>query len=401
MVTQGTERLQTVSSTLSRIVKWQYLGLCFLVLVNLGLHFSIIAQPNGLVFDENHYIVEARGIMAGWGPFYTEHPPLAKLFIISSISLFGDGPLGWRFFSVLFGVAGIVLFYFICRSLKMSYAAQLIATSLFSLENLSFTQASIAMLDVYSVTFMLAAFLLYLRRKHFSSGFCLGLSALAKLTGALAFLPIFLHWLFDGARRVRFLLVLALSALAFFLLIMPLLNFTISHTLSSPFELIREALNRGSAFTFNASYNEFASRPWEWLLGPQAIFYSYNPQYVAMVTPTIWVFIIPSVLYMLVRAIRGNSASLFGLSWFAATYLPWIPISLITDRMTFLYYLYPAIGAICIGLGLGLAQLIELWKTQARRLAIGMTASYLVLHVILFVVLSPVFLPLVRWLPMS
>lgn len=394
--------MSLIGGGFARILRWQYTGLAIIVLVVLGLHFSTIMQPAALVFDEKHYVTEARGIMLGWGPLWIEHPPLGKLFIISGIGLFGDNPLGWRFFSVLFGVTSIVLFYFICGRLAMPRRAQGIATFLFGFENLSFIQAGLAMLDVYSVTLMLGAFLLYLRTKPVASGVCLGLSALAKLPGALAFPAILLHWLFSGAKRLRGLLVLALSAVVFFLFFYPLLHFAVSHVLVSPFALIADGFRQGTSVT-SGSFHPGASPPGDWLLGPQALFYSFEPQYIAVVTPTIWVLSIPSVIYMLARAIKGSRAGLFGLSWFAGTYLPWLAASLIMERVTYVYYFYPAIGAICIGIGLGLARLGELQARTGRkwlsRAVIVVTSGYLVVHVMLFLILSPVFPPLVNWLP--
>ena len=386
-----------------RILKWRYFGLCVLVLIILGLHFSTIMRPPELVFDEKHYVVEARRIMLGWGPIWILHPPFGKLFIIFGIQLFGDNPFGWRVFSILFGAVSIILFYFICGSLNMPRRAQLLATYLFGFENLSFTQSSLAVLDVYSVTFMLSAFLLYLKMKHIASGVCVGLGALAKLPGALAFPAIFLDWLFTGIRRVRRLMLLAFSAVISFLVFYPLLHFATSRTLASPFDLLREGLRQGGSLTFHSGYHEGASRPWDWLLGPQALFYNFDPQYIAMVTPTIWILIIPSVIYMIAKATKGSRASLFGLSWFAGTYLIWIAVSLVTDRVTYMYYFYPTVGAICIGIGLGLNQLLELWgkpgQKSLRRMTIVVVSGYLAVHLALFLILSPVLPPLVRWLP--
>ncbi len=73
----------------------------------------------------------------------------------------------------------------------------------------------------------------------------------------------------------------------------------------------------------------------------------------------------------------------------------WIPISMVTDRISFVYYFYPTVGAICIGLGLGVSQLLTLWKTRAdgklRWVAMLAVLGYLLLHVGVFVILSPVF----------
>ena len=182
--------METITRLLIRFSKWEYAGLCLLVLIILVLHFSIIAQPNEPLFDEKHYVPDARLIIDGEGTERLEHPPLSKLFIVAGIQLFGDNPWGWRFFPIIFSVAGIVFFYLICRRLNLSKRVSYLATFLLALENLSFVQGSIAMLDVYSLTFTLAAFWLYLKGRYVMSGVAVGLSVLAKLSGALAILVI-------------------------------------------------------------------------------------------------------------------------------------------------------------------------------------------------------------------
>jgi dolichyl-phosphate-mannose--protein O-mannosyl transferase len=104
---------------------------------------------------------------------------------------------------------------------------------------------------------------------------------------------------------------------------------------------------------------------------------------------------------MVFKAVRGNSAGIFGISWFVSTYLLWIPFSIIADRISYVYYFYPTVGAICLGLGLGLSQLIDIWKTRKtgklRWIAMLVVSGYLLLHVGIFVILFPVF-P-IGWLP--
>ena len=115
------------------------------MLVTLVLHFSIIANPTEPVFDEYHYVTDARSIIQEHESERTEHPPLGKLLITSSIALFGDNPVGWRAFSVLFGTANILLLYLICRNLMMSVRTSNLAIFLLTFENLSFVQSSVAM----------------------------------------------------------------------------------------------------------------------------------------------------------------------------------------------------------------------------------------------------------------
>lgn len=381
-----------------KILKWQHLGICILVLLTLGLHASVIMTPKQPAFDEIHYIKDAKWIMQGEMSKRIEHPPLARLIILSEIKVFGDNPFGWRIFSVLFGTIGLVLFYFICLALNMSRGAVFLATFVFSLENLNFLQASVAMLDVYLVTFMLGAFLFYLYRQYILSGIAIGLSTLAKLSGVFAAPVLFIHWVFNGRNRARlkdFFMLMVMAPLSFFVLL-PYLDFlTVGH-FPNVFNHIKQMLTLSSTLTFaKITKGAVSSRPWNWVLRPEIMWYWYDPQYIGVISFTVWALIIPVVVYMLFRARRRDQASIFALSWFAGTYLPWIPLSIITDRISFIYYFYPTIGAICIGIGLAL---YELWNVQSPRLngklpliTKSLVVAYILGHIAVFVMLSPVF----------
>ena len=386
--------MEVVKKLLQRLGNWEYTGLCLLVLVTLALHFSTIMQPNELVFDEQHYVTDARHILEGEGTVRIEHPPLGKLFIVFGMFLFGDNPFGWRFFSILFGAICIVLFYLICRQLTMSKKASFLATFLLSFENLSFVQASVAMLDVYSLAFMLGSFWLYLKGRYLISGVSVGLSALIKLSGALALPVILLHWFFTSRVHPRKFLTSMLSAPASFLLLMPLFDFAIWHKFLNPIGQIGTMLRVSSLATFAQYPSEMLSRPWEWILHPEIITYWLDPHYIGMISPNIWALIIPVVFYITFRAIKGSSAAIFGLSWFTSTYLIWIPVNLITDRISYVFYFYPTIGAICIGLALGLSRLSNFGRTgqtgRLRRIARLAIPAYLLLHLAAFVILAPV-----------
>ena len=391
--------MEIVNKLRHQLGRWEYTGLCLLVLLTLVMQFSTIMQPNEPVFDEQYYITDARHILQGEGTARTEHPPLGKLFITFGMFLFGDNPFGWRFFSVVFGAVCIVLFYLICRRLTMSKESSFLATFLLSLENLSFIQASVAMLDVYSLAFMLGSFWLYLKGRYLLSGISVGLSALAKLSGALALPVILLHWFFTNRARPRKFLTSMLLAPASFFLLMPLFNLIIWRNASwhpsfNPIEQTQTMLGISSMSTFTKYPSEMLSRPWDWILHPEIITYWLDPHYIAMISPSIWALIIPVVLYITFRAIKGNSVALFSLLWFASTYLIWIPVSLITDRISYIFYFYPTIGAICIGLALGLSQLSDIGRTRQtgrlRMMARLAIPGFLLLHLASFVILTPV-----------
>ena len=73
------------------------------------------------------------------------------------------------------------------------------------------------MLDVFYVTLMLAAFLLYVSKRYASAGIGIGLSALAKLDGVLGAPAIFVHWLFSRRQKHswRFMLTAVMSVVTF------------------------------------------------------------------------------------------------------------------------------------------------------------------------------------------
>ena len=127
----------------------------------------------------------------------------------------------------------------------------------------------------------------------------------------------------------------------------------------------------------------------------KAMGYWYSPHYVAAISPSIWALVMPTFAYMIYRAVRGSQAGLFGAAWFIGTYLVWIPISLITDRVSYVFYFYPTIGAICLGMGLGLAELLDIFKKRKpgklKWTLLGIVIIILVAHLVSFVILSPVF----------
>jgi len=386
-----------IKRNLSRIYRWQYFWLCLLVVATLVMHFVIIANPPALILDEMHYVPEARHIISEHEITRPEHPPLGKLFIVAGIELFGDNPWGWRFFSVIFGTATIVLFYFLCRRLEMSRNAASIATFLLALENMTFVQASVAMLDVYCLTFMVASFLLYASRQYAASGIAVGLSALAKLNGALAALVLFIHWLFRRGRSWWFALTVVLALLTF-LGLMPLFDLAIVRIFSAlidPIHRIEAMLSLSSSLTFAVADHPAMSRPWEWLIYYKPMGYWYSPHYLAGISPSVWALVIPTFGYMIYRAVKGSQAGLFGVAWFAGTYLVWIPLSLITDRVSYIYYFYPTIGAVCLGLGLGLSQLLDFYRRRQpgklKKTVLALFVFYLSFHLACFICLSPLF----------
>lgn len=382
------------------VCKWEHFWFCLLILVTLVMHFGIISQTYDHILDEAHYVNDANKIIEEHETARLEHPPLAKLFIVAGIHIFGDNPWGWRFFSIVFGTATLVFFYFLCRRLGMSWMASNLATTLLALENMTFVHASIAMIDVYYVTFMMASFFFYVKMKYVTSGVMVGLSGLAKLNGALALPVIGVHWLFSKQKRYWWVVLTVLFAVLTFMVLMMACDLAIVQDVSkveSPVDRIAFMLKQSGTLTFASVEHPSESRAWEWLLWwtyePMA--YHYHPNYIGGVSPSVWALIMPTFLYLVWRAIRRDEAGLFGAAWFFGTFLLWIPATFITDRVTYPYYFYPTVGAICIGLGIFLGWLFDIFKKRGsgklRWVLLSIVVLYLMAHLASFIIMSPLF----------
>jgi dolichyl-phosphate-mannose-protein mannosyltransferase len=391
-----------VKAVFSRIIHWEYLWLCVIIAVTLAMHFSIINDVKVPILDEVYYYGTAQGSNSGDANSILnnhtddrpEHPPLGKLIIAGSIKLLGDNPIGWRTSSIIFGTVGIVLFYFICRRLGMSVRAANFATFLFAFENFTFLMASIAMLDVFFLTLTLAFFLLYLNREYIFSGVFIGLAALAKLYAAMGTPALFIHWVFTRTRHTRWFIATVILSPVSFLGFLPLFDFIIYHQFKNPLSRVQEMLSLSGSLTFANTTHPALSRPWEWLLNYRPMAFWYSPHYTGGFSFSIWMLIIPVVLYILYRAVRGNDAALFGFAWFLSTFVLWIPISIVTDRVSFVYYFYPTAGAICLGLGLGMNQMLDKVSGKTARLKIAAAlavVAFLIFHLANFIIISPVF----------
>ncbi len=310
-----------------------------------------------------------------------------------TIYVFNDNPLGWRFFPIILGTASIVLFYFICRKLNMSNRAASIATFLLAFENMTFIQNSVAMLDVFMLFFMMAAFLLYLARRYFSAGIAVGLSALSKLLGAMAVPVMIIHWFFSRVNRSRwFAVTVALSAITFVVLL-PVLEYIVTHDFVNPYDRMKNMLSLTSSLTFENTTHPCMAHPWWWVFWYKAMPFFYSPNYISAISPSVFVLIVPAFAYMIYRAVKRDEAGLFGAAWFFSTYVLWIPLVLITNRITYPFYFYPTIGAVCLGVGMGISQLIDIFKGRRsgklKWTILGIIVFIFLAHIVSFIILFP------------
>jgi dolichyl-phosphate-mannose-protein mannosyltransferase len=143
----------------------------------------VLSSKKDLVFDETYYAhdswtllhhgVEANG--PGTGAGFVVHPPLGKwmmavgeaLFDHGKTVVFGTGshatiypasPFSYRFAGAVVGTLAVLMVARVARRMFHSTALGVIAGVLLSLDGLEFVQSRTAMLDIYLMFWVLAAF---------------------------------------------------------------------------------------------------------------------------------------------------------------------------------------------------------------------------------------------------
>lgn len=361
-----------------------------LVLVIVGavlLRLVWLTLPQGsLIFDEAYYVNAARTIL-GWAvppgaPYAdaavgldpnTEHPPLGKVLIAGSMLVFGDNGLGWRLPSVIAGVAALIALYFIVRITGRSRWLGVLAVFIFSLDTLGFVHSRIGTLDMMALAAILVGASLGISRRPVLAGCFFAIGCLVKVTavfGLVAYLIVEAIPLVQRARRgdaltrgdLRdpFLALVAASLVGIGGLWILDLRYT---TYGDPFEHVGHMLGYGIALTGGPQPSGIASNPWEWIVNGGAFDYlrvdvnsiangeivDSHPsvRFQGVMNPVligaVWL-VVPFAIVVALRA-RDRLAQ-WGLVWIAANYLPYYLFVLVSHRITYFYYVLPAVPAL-------------------------------------------------------
>lgn len=436
------------------ITSLEGIGICMIEAFVLTVHLIFIGQPAyPAILDEAYYVPEALHFLHGQIMGLPQHPPLGKWLIASGIFIFGNDPVGWRIMSIIFSLIGIFIFYLIIKKLIVKWPqaspfVPLLGTFLVATENLTFVMGHVAMLDVFYVTFMLLGFLLYLRGNYSFCGIAMGLSLLCKVTALLGIAAILLHWLIThhgeivaelhniwdavNERVMRSPLsgnifnmfkMMVIAVAVWLILIVPLEygsmhQFTADTLWYNPLfralYMVWHPLNETSTALSSgilAGGKLLAVRtPWQWLLSPGTlnvdnILRSGIPHYLGSIGWNIWVLIIPSFLYLIYASVRirekGHDIALFLLCWLIGVYGILVVLQPLTGRLTYDYYFYPAVPAVCLTIAWGAWRLRELaWqRTKTKFVFIIGLSLYLMASVAVFVIMSPLGTNLVKLPP--
>jgi len=160
---------------------WGWIGPLLVTAFGTFLRFNRLSLPPAVVFDETYYVPDAFGILKygtehnyivkrnplivrGDPHFFTKggefvaHPPFGKIMIAAGEWIFGLTPFGWRFAVAVVGSLSILMISRIARRMTRSTLLGCIAGLLLSLDGLEFVMSRTALLDIFVMFWVLAAF---------------------------------------------------------------------------------------------------------------------------------------------------------------------------------------------------------------------------------------------------
>ncbi len=145
---------------------YSWLATGVVVFVAAVLRFVGISHPRGKVFDEVYYATEGAELFqhgVEWRPEsntgdYVVHPPLGKWLIGLGEWVLGQNETGWRISAAVAGVLSILIVTRIARRLFQSTVLGCAAGLLMALDGMHFVLSRSALLDIFLMLFVVAAF---------------------------------------------------------------------------------------------------------------------------------------------------------------------------------------------------------------------------------------------------
>jgi predicted membrane-bound dolichyl-phosphate-mannose-protein mannosyltransferase len=424
---------------LSRAAGWRSLPLVLLAavsLLSLGARIAWLGGPcrspcrsagdHVLVFDESYYVNAARviaGVRPPLGAHYagspagddpnSEHPQLAKLVMAGAIEVFGDGPQAWRLGSIALGSLAILGMFFLVRCAGGGQWPALGAATLMAVDNLALVHSRIGTLDIYALTAMIWGAALYLRKRPLSAGVVIGVGACTKLVAPYVLLTLLLLEALGSIRptavgeRVKRFAVCAVAAAGTLIGLLAVMDrvappydpVTQTPVTGGVFGHIRHMFNYAAHQTSPHGPQGIASYPWDWLVDLKPILYlNINPQrpaaglanvhpashFLGMISPPILLVGLPGLAVTGWRLVRGGTRAVtdlerLGLAWTAGTFLPFVALSALDSRTSYIYYML----IVMPGIYIAAIALIARWRPTAW-LAAAWAATLLVAVVLMY-----------------
>ena len=321
-----------------------------------------------------------------------------------SMAGFGDNRLGWRLPSVIAGMVALVAVYQIVRSAGESARLALLAVGFLAFENLTLVHGRIGTLDMLVLAPILVGAWLALRGRWAAAGAATGIGMLMKLTalyGLLALLIMLALALWATWRRQRRLRLSDLrptvvALIAFSIVTIGglwLLDVRFS-SYANPIEHLRHMIEYGADLARGVvgpgSCPGNDSYPWQWLFNECQM--SYLRVDVTVKAGEKILSIYPTIDFrgamnpILIGSLpiaflftgwlawkRRSRLAAWSIVWAAASYVPYVALALLSQRVTYLYYFLPVVPALAVATALTLRR-----SGLPRFVTVGYVAAYLV-----------------------
>jgi predicted membrane-bound dolichyl-phosphate-mannose-protein mannosyltransferase len=339
-----------------------------------------------LIFDEAYYVNAARRLL-GWtvpddAPYAdapagidpnSEHPPLGKLLIAGSMRLFGDDPLGWRFPSLVAGVVVVLAVYLLVRSTGRDPWLPVYAAGVVMLDNLLLVHSRIATLDILFLAPVLVGAVLALRGRWWWAGVACGLAILVKVPavfGLFALLVFVLVVPGGGSLLLRLRRAFILGGTATIVAAAGLWLLDVLYTdFGNPFEHVRHITSYGLDLSRSGGPVNSESDPWQWLsndvqipylrvdtnevVGGDVVTTKPSVFFRGAMNPALAGIALTALAYAGWRWIRlRDPLACWSVVWAAGVFVPFVVLSLVSHRISYLFYALPLVPAYSIAAAL-------------------------------------------------
>lgn len=148
----------------SRAVGW--LAPLTVALLAFALRLYHLSSPTGVIFDEVYYSKDSFDLLRHGvelnkeenGAGFIVHPPVGKWMIAAGQWVFGHNELGWRISAAVVGALSVLVIARVARRMFRSTLLGCVAGVLLALDALEFVQSRVALLDIFLMFWLLAAF---------------------------------------------------------------------------------------------------------------------------------------------------------------------------------------------------------------------------------------------------
>jgi len=390
-----------------------------------ALRFWHLGHPPEIVFDEVHFVGQARHYLHS-EPFLDPHPPIAKVLIALGIMLFGDTSSSWRLGNATLGTILVAVTYLLGRRMFRSRLAGALAAGLVACDGFFIVDSRIGCIDIVYLTFAAIAYLFLFRfiqtpdgaqrrRTLIYMGIALGLCLGSKLyVPAVTFLLVAGFVAFTLLRpssetaassdslaiRRAFgglLVIGSISTIFYILSFLPHFYLGWWRGIEDLFQYYKGIVWYENSVS--TATHPYQSPWWSWPMMLRPVAYWQNfPLHGDVSTiwgagnPLTWWAVIPAMTIMAVRVTEHpNVARAFMVIGYLAYLIMWAPIS----RLLFLYHYMPAVYIGYLALGGILAEFWngegEFWESFALLLTLSFALILGIGHIA--VVLKPAIIP--------